>query len=80
MQTKDDADDPALSSPDPPATVPAFVTPADDTYYHETSHVFKCMQRDLQFQTDIATVGHQDTIDTEFVRLRIAPSIHIHSK
>lgn len=40
--------------------------------YEEASHVFKCMQCDLQFQMDTAVMKHEsgDGID-EIVRVRV---------
>jgi hypothetical protein len=43
--------------------------------YHETSHVFKCMQCDLQLQTDIAVVRRDGILESEekMIRIRIDP-------
>jgi hypothetical protein len=43
--------------------------------YEEASHVFKCMQCDVEFQMDTAFTKHEgeDSID-EIVRMRIDPA------
>ena len=43
----------------------------DDVSYQETSHVFKCMQCDLQFQTDIAVVRQDQSLAPEEGLMRI---------
>lgn len=47
----------------------------EDECYEEASHVFKCMQCDLQFQMDTAFIKHEnaDGID-EMVRMRVDPA------
>jgi hypothetical protein len=58
-----------------PAT--PYMNAGDGASYRESSHVFKCMECDLQFQTDIATISRNASgeIDEGFVRIRLDPAI-----
>lgn len=53
-------------------SIPDELTNTDENY-EETSHVFKCMQCDLQIQTDAAFIKDETTgkID-ELMRVRVA--------
>jgi hypothetical protein len=59
------------------ATVVALqdTTACEDKCYEEASHVFKCMQCDLQFQMDTAVMKGESVggID-EIVRVRVDPA------
>lgn len=58
-----------------PATALSSVAADDEVSSQETSHVFKCLRCDLQFQTDIAVVrrngSHQG--EEEMIRVRLDP-------
>lgn len=47
----------------------------EDECYEEASHIFKCMECDLQFQMDTAFIKREnvDGID-EIVRMRVDPA------
>jgi IS30 family transposase len=59
-----------------PITVLPSMAADDGVSYQETSHVFKCMQCDLQFQTDIAVVRRNGSHETEedMIRVRLDPN------
>jgi hypothetical protein len=60
----------------PIAVLPSMA--ADDgVSYQETSHVFKCIQCDLQFQTDIAVVRRNGSHEIEkgMIRVRLDPNM-----
>ena len=59
-----------------PVTVLPSLAAEDGMSYQETSHVFKCMQCDLQVQTDFAVVrrnGSQE-IEKDMIRVRLDPN------
>ena len=60
----------------PTTTLPSLAA-ADDVSYQETSHVFKCMQCDLQFQTDIAVARRNGSheIEEDTIRVRLDPNM-----
>ncbi len=49
----------------------------DGMSYQETSHVFKCMQCDLQLQTDIAVVHRNGSheIEEDMLHVRLDPNM-----
>ncbi len=49
----------------------------DGMSYQEISHVFKCMQCDLQLQTDIAVVHRNGSheIEEDMIRVRLDPNM-----
>ena len=51
----------------------------EEVSLQEVSHVFHCMQCDLQFQLDMAMISGNGTheIDTEIVRVRLDPHIKL---
>ncbi len=55
-----------------PITVLPSLTAEDRMSYQETSHVFKCMQCDLQVQTDIAVFRRNGShgIEKDMIRVR----------
>ena len=55
----------------------SFVRSDDEESTRKTSHVFQCMQCDLQFQADTVTVSHEGTQEEEeqLVRLRLPEGI-----
>jgi hypothetical protein len=59
-----------------PITVLPSKAADDGVSYQETSHVFKCMQCDLQFQTDIAVVRRNGSheIEEDMIRVRLDPN------
>ena len=59
-----------------PITVLPSMTADDGVSYQETSHVFKCMQCDLQFQTDITVVRRNGSheIEEDMIRVRLDPN------
>ena len=59
-----------------PITVLPSLAAEDGMSYQETSHVFKCMQCDLQFQTDIAVVRRNGSheIEEDMIRVRLDPT------
>ncbi len=59
-----------------PITVLPPLAAEDGMSYQETSHVFKCMQCDLQVQTDIAVVHRNGSheIEKEMIRVRLDPN------
>ena len=59
-----------------PITVLPSMAADDGVSYQETSHVFKCMQCDLQFQTDIAVVRRNGSheIEEDMIRVRLDPN------
>ena len=62
-----------------PITVLPSTTVDDDTNYQEVSHVFHCMQCELQFQMDMAVTSHSGSheIDKGIIRLRLDPGIKL---
>ncbi len=48
----------------------------DGMSYQEISHVFKCMQCDLQFQTDIAVVRRNGSHESEEERISVRLDPH----
>lgn len=61
MKSKDVHTDVGVS---PTSALPAL-TADDEASYQEISHVFKCLQCDLQFQTDIAVVHRNGSHERE---------------
>ena len=67
------------------ATVQASVaalppgTAVEDVQHQEVSHVFHCMQCDLQFQVDMEVTSHRESheIDEGVVRVRLDPRIRL---
>jgi hypothetical protein len=59
-----------------PITVLPSMAADDGVSYQETSHVFKCMQCDLQFQTDITVVRRNGSheIEEDMIRVRLDPN------
>lgn len=59
-----------------PITVLPSPAAEDDVSHQETSHVFKCMQCDLQFQTDIAVTRRNGSheIEEDMIRVRLDPN------
>jgi hypothetical protein len=53
------------------SSIPETLT-CQDECYEESSHVFKCMECDLQFQMDTAFMNGDGDID-EIVRMRVDP-------
>lgn len=60
------------------------IIPDDHRHYQETSHVFHCMECDLQLQMDIAVHSHEASteideteIDEGIVRIRLDPRIKL---
>lgn len=51
----------------------------ENVSYQEVSHVFHCMQCDLQFQADIAVISHKDSqkIDAGVIRVRLDPRVKL---
>ncbi len=51
----------------------------EEASQQEVSHVFHCMQCDLQFQVDMAVTRNNGshTIDKEIVRVRLDPHIKL---
>ncbi len=47
----------------------------DEGHSHEISHVFTCMQCDLQFQVDAVMVSHEGSQEEQLVRLRLPEGI-----
>jgi hypothetical protein len=47
--------------------------------HQEVSHVFHCMQCDLQFQMDLEVASHEGSqkIDTEAIHIRLDPRIRL---
>jgi hypothetical protein len=70
-------------SNDTSAQMPAVAQPpvaAEESVDHqEVSHVFHCMQCDLQFQMDIAVTSHRgsEEIDEGVIRVRLDPRIKL---
>jgi len=62
-----------------PITVLPSTTVDDGTSYQEVSHVFHCMQCDLQFQMDMAVTSHGGSheIDTGIIHIRLDPRIKL---
>jgi hypothetical protein len=60
-----------------PITVLPSLAAADGVSYQETSHVFKCMQCDLHFQTDIAVIRRNGSheIEEDLIRVRLDPNM-----
>ncbi len=50
-----------------------------DTLHQEISHVFHCMQCDLQFQIDVAVNSREESheIDGGILRIRLDPRIRL---
>ncbi len=68
----------AASAQTPIVTRPSG--PAEERVEHqEVSHVFHCMQCDLQFQMDLAVTSHEGSqeIDEGVLRLRLDPCIRL---
>ncbi len=59
-----------------------YIAIDDCVTYQETSYVFKCMQCDLQLQTDIAAVSRYEPhmIDEAVIRIRFDPGSMLQPK
>jgi hypothetical protein len=62
----------------PAAAYPSLVAD-EDISHQEVSHVFHCMQCDLQFQMDMAMISSNGSyeIDAGIVRVRLDPRIKL---
>jgi hypothetical protein len=74
---------PSRESNETSAQMPAAVQPpvaAEESVDHqEVSHVFHCMQCDLQFQMDMAITSREGSqeIDEGVIRVRLDPRIRL---
>lgn len=62
----------------PAAADPSMAT-GEEVSHQEVSHVFHCMQCDLQFQMDMAVTSQNGSheIDAGIVRVRLDPRIRL---
>ncbi|HEX9132777.1 MAG TPA: hypothetical protein VF844_10835 [Ktedonobacteraceae bacterium] len=62
-----------------PAAAYQSLTADEEVSHQEVSHVFYCMQCDLQFQMDMAVTGGNGSleIDAGIVRVRLDPRIKL---
>ncbi len=62
-----------------PGTVQPPLAAEEGIDHQEVSHVFHCMQCDLQFQMDMAVTSHEGSqeIDKGVIRVRLDPRIRL---
>lgn len=75
MQTRDRAENTGKTL----VAIHPFLAGDESVGYQEVSHVFHCMQCDLQFQLDIAVTSRNGSheIDEGVVRIRLGPGIKL---
>ena len=62
-----------------PGIAPLLEASEEDISHREVSHVFYCMQCDLQFQVDLAVIGQKGSqeIGAGIMRIRLDPRLKL---